>query len=169
MSYKIAISSNDGVYVNAHFGSSLFFYIVEVNDDGSYIYKEERIVPNLNIDQTIEYKILCGSKENSCENNSSCGNRFNSSCGNGNGLSCLSNIGGNSCGGGPSDKKIEQRVSLIEDCRCLLCKKIGPSAEKQLGRKAITTFQIDLKIDTALVKITEYYSKMDNHISLRKE
>ena len=164
MSYKIAIASNDGVYVNAHFRSSLIFYIIEVNDDGSYFFKEERIVPNITADQVRENKISsCGSKENLCESNS-CSN--NSNCGNESG-SC-SNLSGNSCGGGHSDAQIELRVSLISDCRCLLCKKIGPSAERQLARKAITTFQIDNRIEALLEKIIDYYSKVDNHISLRK-
>ncbi|QNU68610.1 hydrogenase [Ruminiclostridium herbifermentans] len=162
MSYKIAIASTDGIHVNAHFRSSLIFYIVEVNDDGSYFFKEERIVPSLAVDQVSDDKLSsCGNKEVFSENNS-CGS--NSNCGSG---SC-SNLHINGCGGGHSDEQIEQRVSLISDCRCLLCKKIGPSAERQLARKAITTFQIDNKIDFLLAKIIDYYTKVDNHISLRK-
>lgn len=173
MSYKIAIASNDGVYVNAHFGSSLSFHIIEVNDDGSYVFKEERIVSDIaeqknNVTSCENRNDSINSCSNNlCENNSKCGHKIipsseierKSSC---NTDSCYS------CGGGHSDAKIEQRVSLISDCRCLLCKKIGPSAERMLGRKAISTFAIDYKIDDALAKIIDYYTKMDNHISLRK-
>lgn len=42
MSYKIAIASSDGKYVNQHFGKALQFLIVQLNDDGSYNYVETR-------------------------------------------------------------------------------------------------------------------------------
>lgn len=42
MSYKIAIASSDGKYVNQHFGRAQQFLIVELKDDGSYEYLETR-------------------------------------------------------------------------------------------------------------------------------
>jgi len=42
MSYKIAIASSDGKFVNQHFGRAQQFLIVELKDDGSYEYLETR-------------------------------------------------------------------------------------------------------------------------------
>lgn len=42
MSYKIAIASSDGKFVNQHFGRAKQFLIVEIEDDGSYQYLETR-------------------------------------------------------------------------------------------------------------------------------
>lgn len=72
----------------------------------------------------------------------------------------------NGCGGN-GDFNRSYRVSLISDCRALLCKKIGTNFEKQLGRKGIISYQIDEPIEEALQIIIEYYRKVDNHISLR--
>lgn len=148
MTYKIAIASSDGIYVDTHFGSASSFLIVEVDGDGSYSGKEARIVPNPA--EHIETNSLCSSRK-ACGNSSDCTGKKESGC-----------------GGGHSEAQIDLRVSLIADCRCLICKKIGSGVERQLERKAITTFQVDNKVEEALKKITEYYRKTDNHISLRK-
>lgn len=142
--YKIAVASSDGVHVDGHFGSTSSFLIIEVGGDGSYRNKEERTITAEQLEEA-EEKTSCGEEEG-------CGN----------------NRGG-SCGGGHSDPIIEKKASLISDCRCLLCKMIGPGARKQLERKAISIFQVDCEIDEALKKITEYFYKMDNHITLRKK
>lgn len=42
MSYKIAIASSDGKFVNQHFGRATQFLIVELKDDGSYEFLETR-------------------------------------------------------------------------------------------------------------------------------
>jgi nitrogen fixation protein NifX len=42
MSYKIAIASSDGKFVNQHFGHAQQFLIVELEDDGSYKFLETR-------------------------------------------------------------------------------------------------------------------------------
>lgn len=42
MSYKIAIASSDGKFVNQHFGKAQQFLIVELKDDGSYEFLETR-------------------------------------------------------------------------------------------------------------------------------
>ena len=70
----------------------------------------------------------------------------NRCCGNGNGCGSQSIIPG---------------VMLIEDCRCVVCKKIGFQAQKQFEKKAITVFDVDTSIDDALTKITAYYAKID--------
>ncbi|MDR2624467.1 MAG: dinitrogenase iron-molybdenum cofactor biosynthesis protein [Methanobrevibacter sp.] len=38
MSYKIAVTSDDGEYVNQHFGKTTHFLIFDVDDDGEYEY-----------------------------------------------------------------------------------------------------------------------------------
>jgi predicted Fe-Mo cluster-binding NifX family protein len=38
MSYKIAVTSDDGEYVNQHFGKATHFLIFNVDDDGEYEY-----------------------------------------------------------------------------------------------------------------------------------
>ena len=42
MSYKIAIASSDGKFVNQHFGTTQQFLVVELEDDGSYKFLETR-------------------------------------------------------------------------------------------------------------------------------
>ena len=53
------------------------------------------------------------------------------------------------------------KVDKIKDCRCIVCKKIGFQAQKQLERKAISVFDIEGSIDEILGKIIEYYRKLD--------
>ncbi|HEX3022269.1 MAG TPA: NifB/NifX family molybdenum-iron cluster-binding protein [Lachnospiraceae bacterium] len=142
MPYRIAVATTDGVSVDVHFGRASSFLVIGINEDGSLASKEERIVPNID---------HCSSK--------SCGQ------GNGSGGDCVDKH--KSCGG-PSDPTIDAKVTLLSDCRSLLCKRIGPSAERAFERKAITTFQVDCTINEALEKIVDYYTKVDNHISLRK-
>lgn len=149
MSYKIAVASSDGITIDAHFGSTTQFYILQVNDDESYQILEDRRVS----------ESVPGSTQDSCSGaKDGCGNRQQGSCGNHQSGGC----------GGHSDASINAKVELIADCRCLLCLKCGPGAERQLERKAITVFQIDISIENALKKIIPYYSKLDHHISLRK-
>lgn len=76
------------------------------------------------------------------------------------------NCGESSCGG-HSDPKIQKKVETISDCRCLLCNKCGPGSEKQLGKKNIATFEINIKLDEALKTIIKYYKKSDAHESLK--
>lgn len=66
-------------------------------------------------------------------------------------------------GGGGHIPKME----LVEDCRCVLCKKIGFQVKKQLEKRAIATFDIEYNIDDALEKIVMYFDRMDHHKSLR--
>ena len=141
LAYKIAVGSSDGIYVNLKFGEVTKFLIYEVSDEIRLI--EERIVSN---DTEIQ-KI----KENFC-NTSSCSN---AGCG-GNGGGC----------NGSSD--IISKVSLISDCRCVVCKKIGFQAQKQFEKKAISVFDVECEIDEALEKIVFYYRKIDKHQAFRK-
>lgn len=71
---------------------------------------------------------------------------------------------GNRCGG---SAEVEGRVSVIEDCRCVVCKKVGFQAQKQFEKRAISVFDIECEISEALDKISAYYDKIDNNRSLR--
>jgi predicted Fe-Mo cluster-binding NifX family protein len=42
MSWRVAITSADGVLINQHFGHAKRFYIVDLERDGSYTVAEER-------------------------------------------------------------------------------------------------------------------------------
>ena len=72
--------------------------------------------------------------------------------------------GGHGCGGG---EEVAAKVTAIEDCRAVVCKKVGFQAQKQFEKRAISVFDIECTIDEALTKISSYYSKIDNGRSLR--
>lgn len=96
---------------------------------------------------------ICITEEKAAENN--CNSK---GCGNSGGC-------GSGCGGqGEASSKVE----LISDCRAVVCKKIGFHIQKQLERKAISSFDVNCTIEEALYKITAYYSRIDRHESLRK-
>lgn len=141
LAYKIAVGSSDGIYVNLKFGEVTKFLIYEVTDEVRLI--EERIVSN---DTEIQKN-----NEDSCST-SGCDN---AGCG-GNGGGCNGSL------------DVISKVSLISDCRCVVCKKIGFQAQKQFEKKAISVFDVECKIDEALEKIVFYYGKIDKHKSLRK-
>lgn len=77
---------------------------------------------------------------------------------------CNNDCGSGTGCGGEADKK----VKLISDCRCVVCIKIGFNVQKQLERKAISAFDVSCTVAEALEKITDYYTKIDSHTSLRK-
>ena len=52
------------------------------------------------------------------------------------------------------------------DCRCVICSKIGLSAQKELERRGILSFDVETSVAEALEKIVNYIYKTDNHISL---
>ena len=81
-------------------------------------------------------------------------------CENGCDLGC-----GNGCGNGGQHS---EKVDLISDCRCVVCTKIGFPIRKQLEKLAISVFDVNCSVDESLQKITSYYSRIDNHESLRK-
>ncbi len=70
-------------------------------------------------------------------------------CGNGDGQKC----------GAPNEKS--DVVELLDDCRCIVCTKMGGSIQKQFERKAITVFEVELPISEVLTKITTYYNNID--------
>lgn len=138
MSYKIAIASSDEKNINETFGSAKSFTIYEVTD-GVYSESEKRIFQS---EATENLSNNCNS----------------TSCGSSNGC-------GSGCGG---QSDASSKVELISDCRAVVCKKIGFHIQKQLERKAISAFDVSCCIEEALSKITNYYSRIDRHESLRK-
>lgn len=151
MAYNIAVVSTDGKYVDGHFGKADYFRIVHVKDDGSY--STDEIRKALGADAQLPSDFSCGTGTPS----------FAGGCGGGAGE------GGGRCGGGQTNSRIAGKIKTISDCRCVLCAKFGSGSEKQLQRKAISIFQIELPLSEALDKIIKYYSKIDNHISLRRK
>ena len=76
---------------------------------------------------------------------------------------CMSGCGsGNECNDSHFTK-----VSLISDCRCLICSHIGMKVHKYLERLAIAAFEVDSDTENVLDRITEYFFKVDNHQSLQ--
>lgn len=80
------------------------------------------------------------------------------------GSGCGSSCQSGGCGG--SGEEIPQ-VTLLSDCRCIICKKVGFKVQKQLEKKAITTFDVECTIEEALHKITLYFERVDHHETLR--
>lgn len=138
MSYFIAIASNDGVNLDVSFGAAEEFIIYEV-DGTTYKVKEHRNAKWLDEGVSPQHS---EEKEN---------------CGTGEG--CC----GGGCGGGTPGPK----VSLISDCRSVICKKIGLQVKKQLERKAISAFDVEMGVEEALDKVVGYIDKVDRHVSLR--
>lgn len=142
MSYKIAVASSDGKQVDQTFGAAEKFIIYEV-EDGVYSKLEERAfrAKESGNDQNVRPDVKGPSQ--------GCG--MGSGCGNG-------------CGGaGEASEKVE----LVSDCRCIVCQKIGFHIQKQLERKAISAFDVSCPVEEALEKISSYFSRIDNHESLR--
>lgn len=148
MAYNVAVASTDGINIDKHFGQTETFFIIKVNDDGTYENIGERVAIEASNEDVSKN---CGG--DSKEASKSCGS---SSCGGGGGHSC-----------GHSDPKIQKKIDTISDCRCLLCSQCGPGSEKQLGKSNIATFAVDLKLDEALNTIIKYYKKVDAKESLR--
>ena len=138
MSYLIAIASSDEKNIDLSFGQANGFSIYEV-EGLSFSKKEFRVA----------------TEEQSTKEE--CGTSKKSSCGGGNGCGY-----GGGCGGGEALPK----VALISDCRSLVARKIGFQAQKQLEKSGITSFDIECGVDEALTKISTYFDKVDNHVSL---
>ncbi len=141
MSYKIAVASKDGSSVDLHFGEVEYFYIYEVSDNGDFSFLEKRKI-----------------KESTCIEGAP------STCGNNNESSCSKKNNGGCCGVEGSSAKVE----TISDVRSVVAAKIGFNAIKQFEKKAISAFDVECSVEEALEKITKYFYKLDNHISLKK-
>lgn len=136
--YKIAVASSDGKNIDVSFGGAAFFDIYKVSGK-EYCLDEKREVPASGTGSKVSQGGSCGGIGNACGSNTKCG-----------------------CNEGAADK-----VEIISDCRCIVCKKIGFQAAKQLEKRAIVGFDVECSIEEALIKIINYFDKMDSHQSLR--
>ena len=143
MAYLIAIGSSNGENVDLKFGETKQFFIYRVEDK------------NVELEEIRKAESATGPSAKAPEAQGNC----NSSCNNG---GCSGN--GHGCGGGG---EVLEKVALIEDCRCVVCKKVGFQAQKQFEKKAISVFDIEVTVSEALEKITSYYYKIDHRQSLR--
>lgn len=154
MSYKIAVGSSDGKNVDLKFGEVNTFSIYEVQElDFKFLENREVRTNEKSLAVHGPQNEGCESKDG-CASSSGCGS-FSSGCG-GNGKGC----------NGASD--VLEKISVIDDCRCVLCKKVGFQAQKQFEKKAIAVFDIEVDIDSAISKIAEYFYKVDNHTLNRR-
>lgn len=153
MPYKIAVASSDGIHIDEAFGSAKEFLIYEVTDE-TYVKSEVRAVEEV---RNAADEVSQPQKEAALQEN--CGNT--GGCGKG---GCSSQAGGGCSGGG----EVSEKVELVSDCRSIVCKKIGFHIQKQLERKAITSFDVDCTVEEALQKITAYFYKVDTHQSFRR-
>mgnify|MGYP002623598239 CR=1 FL=1 len=140
MAYYIAVASSNGTTVDIHFGAASEFRIYRVEDDASFSFAETRAAP----EETAQ-----DSQQNAGSEGAGTG------CGN-------ADAG---CGGGAGQSA---KVASLSDCRAVVCKKIGFNVQKQLEKKAIAGFDVECAVEDALKKITQYFYKIDNHISLAK-
>ena len=153
MSYKIAVGSSDGKNVDLKFGEVNNFSIYEV-DELNFKFLENREVKVSDDSFAVHGPENQGCDSKECGPSSGCGSS-SGGCG-GNGKGC----------NGASD--VLEKISVIDDCRCVLCKKIGFQAQKQFEKKAIVVFDIEVDIDSAISKIAEYFYKVDNHTLNRR-
>ncbi|MBR5416869.1 MAG: hypothetical protein IK109_02415 [Clostridiales bacterium] len=146
MSYFIAVATSDGKNVDLKFGETDHFHIYKVEGKSIELYEARKV------EDASDAAAKAPAPGNVC------GPSDPASCGSG----CSGN--GQGCGGGGA---VLGKVSLIEDCRCVVAKKVGFQAQKQFEKKAISVFDIEVSVDEALEKITTYYYKIDNRQSLR--
>ena len=146
MAYYIAFGSSNGLNVDLKFGETDHFYIYKVEGQ-NVSFSEIRHVPSSENALPSDTSASCGTA------GSGCGGSGNGCGGNGHG-----------CGGGEA---VLGKVSLIEDCRAVVCKKIGFQAQKQFEKKAISVFDVEVSVEEALDKISSYFYKIDNRQSLR--
>ena len=149
MAYNIAFGSSNGINVDLKFGETDKFYIYRVDGQDLQFLEIRHVNPS---DPSAKAPAPA-SEASSCGNGGSCGN--------------VSGCGGNGqgCGGGT---EVLGKVALIEDCRAVVCRKIGFQAQKQFEKKAISVFDIEVSVEDALDKISSYYYKIDNRQSLRQ-
>lgn len=142
MEYKIAVVSENRVFIDQSFREAKEFLIIRVNQNGDYELSEIR-----RSKEQDEQEKAVELSEHDTENTKRCGR----GCGDGTG-----------CQGRTSPK-----LRLIEDCRCLICTKAGFKIHKYLKKKAVTVFEADCRIEEAVEKIIRYYERTDAHQSLR--
>lgn len=147
MSYKIAVATSDGTHVDLAFGETDCFWIYEIEGAGNWRVAEKRQVLGQHSlgEQTLEPQIHTQPEAaGGCHG-------------------CSPGRAG--CAGKAANL---QKLPLVEDCRCVLCRQIGFQIRKQLERRTISVFDISYGIEEALGKITSYFDRMDRHQNLRQ-
>lgn len=146
MSIKVAIASSDGINVDLHFGQAKSFLIYELKGS-KFELTEKREV------QVVENESTSPDTPSESDFGSGCGGG-GFGCGSGGG--CGGSGGG--CGGGAGGP-LAPAVELLLDCRSVVAAQIGQGMGRQLQRKAISVFDIELPINEALEKLAAYYTK----------
>ncbi len=149
MAYKIAFASTDGKTVDQKFHNANRFVIYEISDEQNW---KQVDIRNFS-EELSEEKFAAESKMagTSCVKLNALKEIFQ--CGNGQGCSSF----------------FSPKVSLVEDCRGFVCAKIGLKAQKELLKKNISPFEIEIDIPTALVKLSGYFKHIDNHENFMKQ
>lgn len=145
VAYKIAVASSDGQQIDETFGSAKRFTIYEVTGD-TCEKLEERVFHQENTEKASENLQGRCNPAGGCNPTGGCATHGERGCG----------------GTGAASEKL----SLVLDCRCIVCKKIGFQIQKQLERKAISAFDVSCSVEEALSKISCYFNRVDNHESL---
>ncbi|WP_022761483.1 MULTISPECIES: NifB/NifX family molybdenum-iron cluster-binding protein [unclassified Butyrivibrio] len=130
MVYKIAVASSDGIYSDLEFGTADQFYIYDVDDCAKITFSEIREWKKENTNGELREPL-------SSEGYDSSGNCEHP---------------GNRCGKGS-----EEKVKLLEDCRCIICTHIGPKMSKQFTVRGISIFDIEGELEPIIKRIAEYY------------
>lgn len=125
---KIAVATSDGVHIDQEFGKTSEFYIYEKSEEGTD--KGRFVLKEKRSVSEAEIGSQCGCREQKEK-------------------VCV-------CGGEAS-LQLVSRVDLIADCICVLCRHIGPGAEKLLDKRAVSVFSIDIPLEEALQKLAQYY------------
>lgn len=139
--YQIAVASSDGQKIDGHFGSTPLFWVLAIQEDGSHQLIEKRVVE--------EKKEACShtGEESSEEAHHAC----HSGADNG----CHSGVHNGRHAGS------EERFAVVGDCRCVLSAKCGAFMERELQKRGVSSFVIDLTVEEALPKIVHYYKRID--------
>lgn len=144
MAYKIAVASSDGIFTDVSFGEADFFQVYEIGDDGQYRLLERREWTE-GQDDILSDRNASDCREQGCQSKNN------------------PERNGGLCQGMLGIKKI----ALVDDCRCVICSKVGFKIRKQLEKKAIAVFDIVVPVNEGLEKIIHYFKKVDNHENLR--
>lgn len=138
MTYKIAVASSDGKWINVSFGEAKQFLIYQVKED-----KQISLLEIREYDEQIKGESVNENQGNNCGIEVSCGSRSG----------CHRN------GDSP-------QIALVQDCRSILCKRLGVQVRKQLERYAISAFDLEAEIAGTLEIIVNYFDRLDHHRTL---
>ncbi len=148
MGYKIAVATSDGVHVDLHFGRTEFFTIYQVNEDGSYVQLEKRRAGGVSPEGEVSPAERKSPRDEESSARGVSAGEINTACENER----------RGCAGCGKSRRKDERIESIRDCRCVLCARCGAGTERELGKRNITAFTVEKRIDEALEKIIRYYA-----------